>query len=495
MTDERPFEDRTIAARASSGVIWLTLQVWLSRLGGFITVAILARLLTPTDFGLVTIAGTILPIVYLIADLGFTTYIVQASGVDRRVVSTAFWFSSCAGLILALAVAALGPALGVLFGAPDAAPVIIAMAPVVLIVAVSSTPIALLRRDMRFRTLSVQAAIAGIVGQVVAIVLALIGAGVWALIAQVFAVQSITAILAWITARWRPQFAFSAGDFRRMLGFGVNVVAIDLASTVRLWVENAAISRVLSSASLGAYGVASRLVQTAKDLAGSAIAPVSMVAFAKVRDDPARLIGGYGRSLRLSYSVMVPGMVFLLVAAPAVVPLLFGPQWSQSVAPVQALAVAGVFAQAAALDHGLFYGMGRPGLWLRYAIVVEVVSLIVTLTLVHEGLFAVAAGYAGVAILATITRWFLVARLLQVGAGRILVLSMPPLAAAAISTAIGALAFWAVGGLPHLVQIVITGIAVVLAQAAAVRLLMPATFRELVGYAMSRMHRKESRVV
>lgn len=494
MMDDRPFEDRAIATRARSGVIWLTLQVWLSRLGGFITVAILARILTPTEFGLVTIAATILPIVYLIADLGFTTYIVQATEIDRRVSSTAFWFTFLAGLLLAVSVAALAPALGRLFGTSDAAPVIIGMAPVVLIVSISSTPIALLRREMRFRALSIQAATAGIVGQIAAVVLALLGAGVWALVLQVFVVQTITAVLAWITARWWPRFEFSIKDFRRMLGFGANVVAIDLASTLRLWIENAAISRTLGAADLGAYGVANRLTQTAKDLAGSAIAPVSMVAFAKIRDDPARLISGYGRSLRLSYSVMVPGMVLLLVAAPAVVPVLFGPQWSESVAPVRALAVAGIFAQAAALDHGLFYGMGRPGLWLRYAIVVEIISLAVTLSVVHLGLFAVAAGYACVAILATVARWFLVARLLRVGAGRVLLLSVPPLAAAAISTSLGAICFWGVGTLPPVVQIIITGIVILLAQMIAVRLLMPATFRELLGYVVSRVHRKGKRV-
>nr|BFF09380.1 hypothetical protein GCM10025699_06830 [Microbacterium flavescens] len=96
----------SLTTRAASSIGWLTAQTWAAKIGGFATMILLARLLTPADFGLVAVAMSVLPLVYLVADLGFGTFLVQADSLQPIMVRTAFWYSLgsgvvlCAGLIL-----------------------------------------------------------------------------------------------------------------------------------------------------------------------------------------------------------------------------------------------------------------------------------------------------------------------------------------------------------------------------------------------------------
>ncbi|MFC7788609.1 lipopolysaccharide biosynthesis protein [Microbacterium sp. MAHUQ-60] len=484
-----------LASQAASSVAWLTAQTWLAKAGGFVTVVLLARLLSPSDFGLVAVAMTVVPVVYLIADLGFATYLVQVKEIKGHVASTAFWYSALSGLMLSVLLVASAPLLESLFGVPGVAGVISAMAPAVIFVSLAAVPIALLRRGMRFRALSIQAAVAALVGQIVAIAMAVSGAGVWALVAQVVVAQVVTMIAAWVAARWRPSRAFDWTQFRTMFSFGSKVVGVNAIAMGRQWAENAIISNVLGAAALGQLTVAQRLVQTGQEIAGAAITPVSTVVFAQVREDRGRLRRGYDRALGLSYLVIAPALTAILVTAPVLVPFLFGPQWTHSVGAAQALSVAALFTLAATLDHGLFYGLGRPGMWLVYATVTDVVTVIVTAVLARHGIVAITTGFAVVAAVATIVRIILVARVIGasvwIGVRRIL----------AAMTAMGASALAGWGTLvllpemPSILVILIVGAAVLIVHLCVARLLLPAAFRDVVHELRSRIRRHERGVM
>nr|BFF09379.1 hypothetical protein GCM10025699_06820 [Microbacterium flavescens] len=330
-----------------------------------------------------------------------------------------------------------------MFGITGAALVIVAVSPAVVFVSLGSVPTALLRRGMRFRALSLQNGAAAIAAQAVAIVLALAGAGVWALVAQMWVSQIIGLAGAWITSRWRPGRGFSWRQFRTMAAFGTNVMAVNGVALAHVWAENAIVSNVLGASALGQLSVAQRLVQTTQDLAGSAIAPVSTVVFAQVRDDPARLRRGYDRAISMTYVLITPALTAVAVTAPVLVPLLFGPQWTQSIGVTQALAIAAVFAVGAMLDHGLFYGLGRPGRWLAYAVVVDVGAVVVTAFAVQSGITGVAVGFLAVAVLATIVRWFLVSRAIGLGLWAVARRTV----AVVVIAGVAGVAGWAVGAM------------------------------------------------
>jgi O-antigen/teichoic acid export membrane protein len=467
-----------IAARAANGVGWLAAQTWIAKAGGVVTLIVLARLLTPTDFGLVAIASTVLPVIYLLADLGFGTYLMQATELDRVTTSTAFWYSTGSGVLLAGALAAAAPGLEALFGVPGVAAVLWGMTPAILLVTVAAVPIALLRRGMRFGALALQAAVAALLAQAAAIVLALAGAGVWALVVQTVVAQAVILVGAWLSARWRPGLAFRPALFATMTRFGSQVVGVNVVALARMWAENALISNVLGAAALGRLNIAQRLVQTTQEIATSAISPVSTVVFAQVRDDPERLRRGYARALGLTYYVVTPALTAILVLSPLLVPLVFGSQWAQSALASQALALAAVFTLGAVLDHGLFYGLGKPGAWLAYATVVDAVTVGATFLAVWSGIVAVAVGFAIVAALATAARWFLVARSIGAPVAAVARPLLSVLVMVAVSGGLGWALLQLLGGLVPVLSVAIVGLAILAVHVATGHVLLPGPARE-----------------
>lgn len=432
----------SVGSRATSGVLWMTAQKWATRLLGFVTIAVLTRLLSPADFGTVAAASTVLPFFFLLADLGFAAYIVQAPRTDQRMLSTAFWFSMSAGIVLCAVMVALAPTFGALFHDDGVVPIIQALSLWVIFTAFGSVPLAILRRDMRFSVIAAQGAAGALAAQIAAIALAFSGAGAGALVAQSLIAPAVTSILAWVTTRWRPTRAFVRSEFVTMARFGGNVLGVEFVAMLRALGEAAIITATLGVTSFGFMTIAQRLVQVVQDLTGSAIVPVTQVAFAKIRDEPDRLVGAYLRALRLTYLALAMPLTVVAVGAPLLVPLIFGDGWDQSHRVAQILALAGTLTVGAWLDHGLFYGIGRPGTWFVYALLIDGVTVTATVLLAPLGLTAVAWGFLAVCVVATVTRWFVTARVLRtpvrVIAGPFVLLVVSVLASGAAGWAVGA---------------------------------------------------------
>ncbi len=471
--------------RTASGVLWMTGQKWVSRAAGMLTIVVLTRLLSPTDFGLVAVAMSVVPFVYLLSDLGFTAYLVQVEDPRPRDFSTAFWYSAGSSLALALILGMAGRPLERLLDAPGLAPVMWGLAPAVLFVGLGAVPAAVLRRQLRFRAVALQTVIAATVGQVVAVAAALAGTGVWALVLQTVVTQAVTTALGWRSAGWKPTLEFSWSEFVRMFRYGASVVNVEVVALLRTWAENAIIVAHLGLTAMGYLSIAQRLVQVAQDLTASAVTPVTTVVFAQIRADRPRLSAAYLRSQAVVYAVVVASMMIIVSAGPSVTQVVFGSGWDESVVQAQALALAGILTAGAALDHGLLYGLGRPGLWLGYAVVVDAATVAVTAVLASRGLGAVALGFVGVALGATLLRWPMVSKQLRLPVRVVALQFGRALLVAVLAGGAGIGAYRLTDGLPDLVRILLVLVAVGAVWVGSVRLLLSRALSELVGYARS----------
>lgn len=459
-----------LGRRAASGVLWLTAQKWAIRASGFVTLIILTHQVAPRDFGVVAAAMSVIPLVYFLSDLGFSTYLLQADRVDRRSLSTAFWASLAAGTLLSVGLLAVAPLLAEAFGLPDLALVLRTLVLAVVPTVLAAVPLALLRRAMDFRAVAVQALVASLLAQVVAVVVALLDGGVWALVSQLVVTQWVVALLAWRRARWLPSLTISGRQFAHMASFGVKVSGFDLLGTSRMLVENWIITVTLGPTALGFLTIAQRFVLVAQELIAASLVPVSTVVFAKVRESADRLRTSYLKALGVAYAMVSPLMILLVVTAPALVPLLFGEQWRASVPPAQALAVAGILTLGAMLDHGLFYGLGRPGAWLVLAVFVDTATVATTAVAVQWGLLGVALGFVAVAAVATVARWVLVSRVMGMGITTVARPFLTVLVPTTATLAGGLLLMNALDGvLDPPARVVVVGLAVVVANLVLLR--------------------------
>lgn len=481
-----------VSRQAFSGVVWLTTQKWVVRILSLVTIAVLTRFLSPEEFGLVAAASTVLPFFYLLADLGFAAYIVQAEKVDQRLLSTGFWFSILASVVLAGTLILISPLLGIVFHDDRVVPILQVLSSWVIFTAIASVPTALLRRSMKFSTIAKQGAAAAVIAQVVAIAMTLLGYGVWALVAQSLTSIAVASVWAWIAVRWHPSFSFSFANFVTMARFGTQVLAVEFVAMLRAWAETAIISATLGISAVGYLSIAQRLVSTVQELTGSALVPVTTVAFAKVRSDPGRLRAAYLRALRMTYAVMSPPLTVVAVAAPLIIPILFGHGWENSFQATQVLAVAATLTVGAALDNGLFYGVGRPGRWFLYAIVVDAVTVGTTAFAAQWGLVAITIGFLIVALLSTMARWVLVGGLMQAKARTV----AGPFGFLAVAVLTSGLAGWAVAlvsaPLPAIVSVILVGVAVLAVHFVVVRLMAKPVLDE--GWSIIRDSRRGRRI-
>lgn len=473
-------EGSSIGQAAAKGVMWLTAQSWLARAGGLVTIAILTRLLEPEAFGLLAVASTLLTLTYVLSDVGLSTYVVQAATVDNRTLSTAFWVSNLGGVLMGLAIMVGASPLASLLRVPEAVPILRAMTIIMVLISLTSVPLALLRRRMAFRLLAVQWSVAALVAQIAAILAAVGGLGVWALVLQLVVGQVIASTSIWIAARWRPTFEFSRQEFGVMARFGIKVVGTGMVNVGRGWAETGIIAAVLGVRELGYLSIAQRLVQTATELSGSAILPVSTVAFAKVNSSRARLRAAHAKATAVSQTIVTPLMVFLAVSAPMLVPFLFGQEWTISAMLVQPLAISAALSFGVSLDRGMFEGVGQPGRWFVFTAVAYSLSVALISVTARHGVLVVAFMYVAISTVETLGRWTVASRYLEatvVNTARPFLMVVP---AAVASALVGAGSLWLLRDTPAVVSLALTGILVLAVHLGLTRLITPATWRNIL---------------
>jgi O-antigen/teichoic acid export membrane protein len=265
-----------------------------------------------------------------------------------------------------------------------------------------------------------------------------------------------------------------------MARFGTKVVAVEFVAVARSWGETAVIANWAGAAALGYYSIAQRLVQVVQDLSVAALVPVTTVATARLRDDARRLRSFYLTALHTTYAGVSPLMALVAVGGSVVVPIVFGRGWEPSVVPFQFLAVAGIFALGASLDHGVFYGVGRPGLWFTYSVATDAVTLVTTVVMVRFGLPAIALGFVAVTIVATIVRWLLLRRIIDAPVRTIARPLLITAVAVLPATAVGAGIMALTSGAPRLIALGLAGLGLLLTHAVIVRATSPDIFRTVL---------------
>lgn len=413
--------DGGLRKHAARGAVWSLVAQSSIRVSGLVTFVILARLLAPEDFGAIALASTLMVALTVTAEVGFNTYLVHVDRPDRRTLSTAFWLSSLAGLLLATCLVAAAWPLSELLGAPQAAPVIAAVSLSVLLDSLRVVPGALLQRRFEFRPLALRMLAATTAGQVTAIAMAVAGAGVWALVGQIWVLSLVATLGFWQAARWRPSLQFSISAARAMAGYGIHVISAVLVNHASLWATNGLISRYLGVQQLGYYAMAMRVVTMVVDSIWQASAQIATPLLASVKGQRERLVQAYLSGQTLVTAVAVPALAALAINADLLIPTLLGAKWTAAVPVFQLLAVAGMGRVVAwTVNSELLVAIGE----VKINNVLSVASSLSLVGLVfvaaQYGLTAVATATAAVSVAFVPVTLVAVSRVLQIPAARTL---------------------------------------------------------------------------
>jgi O-antigen/teichoic acid export membrane protein len=405
----------TMRERAVRGVFWTAVEKWSVRLSTFVGFIILGNLLSPADFGVVALAMTFIAILTTVADAGFSNYLLQLRRLTDAATSTAFYTTSAMALLLAGCLTGFAGLIGAGLDTPALAQVLPALAVSLLIAGLSSVPAMLLRRELRFKELALRQVTAAVLSIVVAVVLALAGAGVWALVGQTLVRSVVSLVVLWGITTFRPRRLFDRAEARVMTVYGVQSLGAQLSNQLRSQGEIFLIGALAGPAALGYWTIASRLVSVVVDTLTSVIDTVALPVFARLQDDGLRLARALGTASAVSAFVVAPALVALSLVSGEVVPAVFGDQWAMSAVLASLMAVRALLRTLTTMNAAVLLGTGhpRPELVLNFSTLVIQLGLVALLV---DDLELLAAALSVAVALTIPIRLLLVRRLLGVPA-------------------------------------------------------------------------------
>lgn len=411
---------RGLGRRAVNGVFWTFASNWGDQLSRLVVFAILARLLDPKSFGLIALAWVFTGLVDVVAEQGLVDALIQRKEIARVHLNTAFWMVVTLGVVLMLVLMALSLPLAAVLHEDALAPVLVGLAVVIPIGSLSHVQRALLNRELAFRSLALRTLVGIAVGSVIGIGAALLGFGVWSLVVQRVSTQLAGTIVLWRVTPWRPAFEFGYGEARQLFGFGKHVVGFRLMNFANSNVDNFLVGAVLGPVALGLYTVGYRILRLVIQLTSNLIDGVAFPLYSRLQDDPDRFRRAYYKSSTFAALLAFPGFTTILVLAPQLVSVLFGPQWSGSVPVMQVLALVGMVRSVNYLNSSTLTALGKPN-W-RVVIVGVTTVLIVAALLISVwfGIVAVAVASLIVGIVVAPVPYWAVHRLVPFSIARYL---------------------------------------------------------------------------
>jgi teichuronic acid exporter len=349
---------------------------YLSKFGNtvfsLITTSILARLLSPADYGLVGISAAVNGIAGIFFNFGLSSAIIQADELDNKQLSTVFYFNQIIAGLLWLILFLGSSAIGNFYKIEQIANILIITSLAFVINGAAMVPNALLAKAMRFKELSIISLISNLMSGIIGVIFALKDFGVWSLVIQQLSNSCFSMIGFYIKAKWFPILYFKLNSIRSMLRFGFYMFLSGFLDGIFSRIDIFLIGKVFSPATLGMYTRAQGLDSQIRILSASSLTGVLFPMFTKMKHDKEELKKLYYKFFELvSFSFCFFGGFFFL-NADFMFKVLFGPQWSEAVVYFQYLILAGFAYPLSSLTLSLIESQGNSKNFFRVEIIKKV---------------------------------------------------------------------------------------------------------------------------
>lgn len=351
-----------------SAVRWTTFAAVGKSLLQLGQVVVLARLLAPSDYGLMAMVSVVLSFAGIFADLGLSSAYVQRQNVTDEQRSSLFWLNATMGMGLTLLVMATSPVLSWAFGDPRLTPLLMLSASSFLIGSLGQQVRVNAEKALEFRAVVLLEIAASLFAFLVAVTCALSGLGVYSLVASGIVGTLASTVLAWLllSQGWRPKFRMRIDDIRPFIKFGGAMVADAFLNHINRSVDLILGGRFLAATQLGLYSVPRNLIFQIQAMVNPIITRVGFPLIAKVQHDATQVRKIYLKSVNMTASTNAPLYLGLAFFAPDVVQVLLGKNWASSVDFLRVLAVWGFLRSTGNTVGSLLAGTGRADLGMKW---------------------------------------------------------------------------------------------------------------------------------
>ena len=366
---------QSLKNKTIKGTVWSAVEN-VTRMGvTFVVSIILARLLSPEEYGLIGILTIFIALFNTIVDSGFTSALIRKQDATDTDYSTVFYINLVLSLFLATILFLCAQPIAVFFERPELVALTKVMSSVVVINALAIVQRARTTKALDFKTQTKITFISSIGSGAIGIAMAYMEYGVWALLGQQISNQLLSTILFWIYNRWMPKLIFSWSSFKEMWSFGSKLLASGLIDTAWKEVYQVVIGKCYSPATLGLYTRAKQFADLCSSNLTSVVQRVSYPVLSSIQDDRLRLKLAYQRVIK---TTMLPTFVFMLgvaVCAESMILVLIGEQWLECVPMLQIICTYGMLYPLHALNLNMLQVQGRSDLFLKLEVIKKIIAV------------------------------------------------------------------------------------------------------------------------
>lgn len=374
---------------AGRAAAWSALANWFGLLGGLVSLVVLARLLSPTEFGIYGMVLVALALPETIACNSQNESLIQRDKLSQQHANAIFYLSLALATAFFIMIQLIAPLAALAFDEPRVTMMFRVMSFGLFIGAFTAVPAALLQRQLKFRKIMEVDVIGILVGAVVGVTLAVLLQTAWALVWMELIRRFVRMLAFNVQARWHPSRDTSWQALKDLTPYNLQTTAIQLIKSAETMVPRAMVGAWLGPASLGIFNLALRIMEQLSQALVLPLAGISLAITSRTQNDFQTLHKAIEGGMRLAALFGYPAFIGMVVIAPMLIPIVFGAEWQAAVPATQIALLMGLCGPTSGLNAGILKGVGRPDIWLKIQSFSLTVTLIVIPFVVGYGLEAV----------------------------------------------------------------------------------------------------------
>lgn len=391
---------KNLKQKAVSGMIWSALQKYSTMLIQFISGIILARLLTPYDYGCIGMLMIFMVLAESFIDGGFGSALIQKKRPTQEDYSTIFFWNLGMAVLLYIILYFSAPAIARFYDIPILCDVLRVQGIILFIYAFNIVQRNQLQKKLNFKILSVVTISTSLVSLTVTVLMAYHGFGVWSLVSQHILTALIPALVFWFFIKWRPQFVFSIQSFKELFSFGFYMFLTHLFNQFGRHIQGLLIGKLFNAATMGYYSKAHATERLASTSLSQVLTQVTYPLYAELQDDRSRLSDAIRKlTISLSY-ITFPLMFILLLCAKPIFVLLYSERWVESVPYFQFLSLSGLAYCLQGVNNQSIAAIGKSKEMFKWTVFKRLVGI----TLLFCGICFY--GMKGLLICLVLSTWF-----------------------------------------------------------------------------------------
>ncbi len=404
-----------IKKNVTQGLKWASVSQGLNYLVQFVVWAILARLLPSSSFGALSIAMVVVNLAGIFNELGMSTAIVQRKDLEQHHLVAAFWVCVSIGGVFLLLALAVAPFSGRFFGNTTIMNLVMILAVKYLVDSFGVVPGAVLRRGLSFRTLAIIDIWSNLTYSATALILVLSGWGIVSVGLGYLFSSIVNVSLLWARSSFRPNLTFEKKGFLELFHFGRNILGFKAVNYFTGSMDIVLVGKVLGTATLGYYSLASSLANFPRLRLSQLIANIAFPAFSRMQEDLEGVRQGYLKILRFAAAVNFPLLTGLMLLASQFVVLVYSAKWSPMILPLRILCVYGMCFSLTTFIGTVFEAVGRPDYSFKYCLLSLAGVIIAVLSGMKYGLTGIAIALAIYSVVMNLIGHIMVKRIIHLG--------------------------------------------------------------------------------